>query len=191
MKTKGMGGESKSHPTINIPCVNVAVELRWLSLGLLIFQNTLLVLAMRFSRTNNDGPLYLTSTAVIAAEFLKVSSCVVILRSEADAWSDVFSLLSSELANVDTLKVSVPGFLYLVQNNLLFVAVSNLDAAVYQVTYQLKILTTAFFTVVMLGRHLQKHQMGSLLLLTGGVAVVQLAKNEGKVAVHAEDQNPT
>lgn len=186
-----MGGESKSHPTITIPIINKTFELRWLSLSLLIFQNTLLVLAMRVSRTNNEGALYLTSTAVITAEILKVSSCIVILRTQANNWNDVISLLATELANVDTIKVAVPGALYLVQNNLLFVAVSNLDAAVYQVTYQLKILTTAFFTVVLLGRHLLKHQMMSLLLLTSGVAVVQLAKSEGKAAVNVEDQNPT
>lgn len=43
-----------------------------------------------------------------------------------------------------------------------------------QVTYQLKILTTALFSVSMLGRKLGIYQWLSLLILMGGVALVQV-----------------
>ena len=61
------------------------------------------------------------------------------------------------------------------QNNLLYVAASNLDVATYQITYQLKILTTAIFAVLILKKQLIKSQWLSLGLLIMGVAMVQLS----------------
>ena len=67
----------------------------------------------------------------------------------------------------------VPSAVYLIQNNLLYVAASNLDVATYQITYQLKILTTAMFAVTMLGKKLLPTQWLSLLTLVAGVAFGQ------------------
>jgi UDP-sugar transporter A1/2/3 len=72
--------------------------------------------------------------------------------------------------------VGVPAFLYTVQNNLLYVALSELDAPVFQVLYQLKVLTTAVFAVVLLRKHLSKRQWISLVMLAMGVSLMQLAE---------------
>ena len=73
------------------------------------------------------------------------------------------------------IQVMVPSAVYLIQNNLLYVAASNLDVATYQITYQLKILTTAMFAVTMLNKKLLPTQWLSLVTLIAGVAMVQLS----------------
>ncbi|KAM7054348.1 UDP-N-acetylglucosamine transporter isoform 2-T5 [Molossus nigricans] len=74
---------------------------------------------------------------------------------------------------METIKLAIPSGIYTLQNNLLYVALSNLDAATYQVTYQLKILTTALFSVSMLSKKLGVYQWLSLVILMTGVAFVQ------------------
>lgn len=163
-----------------------------LSLTLLMLLTTCQVLAMRYSRTAKpaapistsdvDGAQkeprrYLTSTAVVCAEALKVAICLwLVLRSHGyDARDAALELRQEIIVNWrECAKLAIPAGLYTLQNNLLFVALSHLDAATYQVTYQLKILTTALLSVLMLRRRVARYQWLALLLLMAGVALVQL-----------------
>lgn len=59
----------------------------------------------------------------------------------------VKQLLREEFVNkpVQTMKLAIPAGIYTLQNNLLFLALSNLDAATYQVTSKVKFLFNTNF----------------------------------------------
>jgi len=149
-------------------------NLKYISLVSLILQTTCVVLLLRYSRTKQTEP-YVSSTAIVASEFIKGVICVVLVWLENDRSFDrLFRKLNEEIYRkpADTLKLAVPSGLYAIQNNLIFVALSNLNAATYQVSYQLKILTTALCSVFMLGKKIHQHQWFSLCMLAIGVAFV-------------------
>ena len=79
--------------------------------------------------------------------------------------------------------------LYVVQKQFLYMAMSNLDAAVFQVTYQIKTLLTAVFSVILLQKKLTALQIVALISLTAGVAIVQLDKVDEKSSESGQEQN--
>ena len=79
----------------------------------------------------------------------------------------------------DALKILVPALLYLLQNSLLYVALSNLTAPIFQVTYQGKLVTTAVVSVIMLQRKYSFQQWVCLVALSLGVAIVVLGEKGG------------
>jgi UDP-galactose transporter len=74
----------------------------------------------------------------------------------------------------EALKVSVPAILYLLQNNLQYLAVGKLDAATYSATYQTKIIWVGILSVILLGRKLSCSKWTGLFLLTIGVVLIQV-----------------
>ncbi|XP_075972843.1 UDP-galactose transporter [Anticarsia gemmatalis] len=153
--------------------------IKYVSLVILTLQNAALGLSMRYARTRTDVEMFSSAAAVLMAEVCKLIICLCLVMQESGGVKKgMQSMYNIVILNVrDTLRVCVPSFLYIVQNNLLYVSASNLDAATYQVTYQLKLLTTAFFAVLVLKRQLKKWQWFALAWLAAGVALVQLANS--------------
>lgn len=142
-----------------------------------------------------NGLRYHTSTSVFLNEVIKLAiSATVALYDLAKNLPPgtpatvLFSNLLSTVFAGDSWKLAIPAALYTLQNSLQYVAVSNLDAATFQVTYQLKILTTALFSVIMLGRVLSIKKWAALGLLMAGVAIVQLPPSNPEPAVEAGKQ---
>ena len=122
-----------------------------------------------------NGHRYFTSTAVLMNEVIKLSiAAFVAIRDTSSTLGPgassktILKTLYSQVFSSDSWKLAIPAALYTFQNTLQYVAVSNLDAATFQVTYQLKILTTAMFSVTMLKRTLTGKKWMSLVLLMAG-----------------------
>merc|ERR1719431_7518 len=146
---------------------------------------------MRHTRTR-QGDMYISTTVVIMTELVKTLVCLfLVFKDEGYSVKGWLDHLHQNIIQepMDTLKLAVPSGLYTLQSNLLYVAVSNLDAATFQVTYQLKILTTALFSITMLGKALSKQHWGALLLLFVGVSTVQIQNATKKVDLSQADQS--
>ncbi|KAF2857666.1 hypothetical protein K470DRAFT_266674 [Piedraia hortae CBS 480.64] len=170
------------------------VPMKHIALLTLVFQNSLLILVMHYSRTMPPvgGQRYFTSTAVFLNEVIKLAISLSmalydIAKSprtrEPSTAAGIFSELARGVLTGDSWKLAIPAVLYTLQNSLQYVGISNLDAPTFQATYQIKILTTALFSVALLGRSLSARKWLSLLLLTAGVALVQIPTEKGYVKV--------
>ncbi|EGB13064.1 hypothetical protein AURANDRAFT_58573 [Aureococcus anophagefferens] len=141
-----------------------------ISLAVLMVQNSALTLAMRYSRTRKTAHRYHPSEAVVMSEVVKL---IISLALAAKAQEPRPAMAGRGLlARPGSYVLLVPAALYAVQNNLQYVAASNLEPAVFQVLYQMKVLTTAFFSVVLLKRELKPAQWSAIALLAAGLATV-------------------
>ncbi|KAJ2811762.1 UDP-galactose transporter Gms1 [Coemansia furcata] len=153
------------------------VPLKYVSLVVLTVQNSLLALVMRYSRIVGNVR-YFTSTAVLLSELTKLFVCLYLCARESMHENNGrldMRRLYADVFGGDSWKMLIPAGLYTIQNNLQYVAVSLLDAATFQVTYQLKILTTALCSVLLLGTSLGAMRWVSLFALTLGIIFVQFS----------------
>lgn len=167
------------------------------SLISLVVQQSGLVLMIRYSRTAGTGAdhiSYIPSVVVVSAEILKFMlnlTLEITVKQPDGAKTEITEILRS-MVNMESLKLLVPALLYLIQNNLLFVALKNLSVPVYQVLNQGKLFTTAFFSRLLLDKKISNCQYFSLLMLATGVVVVQQSANKDHTdnSSSTEEGNP-
>ena len=151
---------------------------KYTALTLMLVQNASFVLIMRYSRTQQQtsaspADQYNVSIVVTLQEFFKLALCVGVLSAQAGGSLAVG--LSPLGRPRDLARIAVPAICFSIQNNILYVALSNLDPLLFQITYQIKTLLTALFSVCLLKRTLTSRQWLSQLGLMVGIVLVQLA----------------
>jgi len=164
---------------------------RLVLLVLMVVQNSAVVLFGRYTRADKtEEELFVINDLILVTEAGKfILACILEYRATNGnlAKSVKENIID---APVDALKILIPSMLYLLQNSLLYTALSNLSAPIFQVTYQSKLLTTAIVSVIMLQRTYSIKQWICLVLLGFGVAIVVLGEkkngDEGK-EVEQED----
>jgi UDP-sugar transporter A1/2/3 len=124
-----------------------ADRLKWIALSLLVFQNGITPLILRFAMSEaSSKDRFDTGQAVLVQEAMKVGLSIVLLLSEAGSVPELAATLRKEVVEkpADTLKLAVPAVLYFIQNVMMQLGSANLPAAVFGVTYQGRTLVVAF-----------------------------------------------
>ncbi|KAF4964160.1 hypothetical protein FZEAL_10886 [Fusarium zealandicum] len=179
--------ETFPHGPASRPGTFLGLTKKQWSLTTLTFQNSALILIMHYSRVMppSGDHRYFTSTAVFLNEVIKLAvslSLAIYDTSKTLAPTTPATVLFEQIYNSvfagDGWKLALTAAFYTLQNMLQYVAIGNLDAVHFQVLYQLKILITALFSVVLLRRHLGPKRWLALIILTLGVSVVSLPQSD-------------
>ena len=164
--------------------MNVVSKTGLLVLLLLALHNCFHTLLMRY--VMKDRPKFLTSSAVLGTEFLKmIASVCFIVFYERKTFGSIIQYLKEDYRN--TLLLIVPAMAYNLQRSLEYVALANLSAAMFSVLVQSKLFFTATFAMAILQRRLKIVQIISLVLLTVGVMLCNLSKAMDKPSTQEEE----
>eukprot|EP00571_Detonula_confervacea_P017432 CAMPEP_0172301992 /NCGR_PEP_ID=MMETSP1058-20130122/3773_1 /TAXON_ID=83371 /ORGANISM="Detonula confervacea, Strain CCMP 353" /LENGTH=408 /DNA_ID=CAMNT_0013012315 /DNA_START=85 /DNA_END=1311 /DNA_ORIENTATION=- len=150
---------------------------------LLAVQNCSKNLLLRF--VMKEHPKFLTSAAILGVEGVKLTlSLLYIVLIQRRPIMSAVTFMQQDKKN--TYLMAVPATLYSIQMTLEYVALGNIDAAVFSVLVQTKLLATAGCAVLILGKRIKKVQLISLILLTVGVMLCNM-KNVGNAESEKED----
>lgn len=153
-------------------------SLKHLSFIMLVVQNTALGIVSKYSRLVK-GPKYQPGTAILMVEMLKFLLCfLVVWKVKGGKMGAAVRALRVEVfADVEGIKkMTVLAALYAMQNIVALFAYDYVDVATYQIVYQLKIITTAMFMIVLLNRRFSAVQWCAMIALMIGVAVCSYSR---------------
>ena len=138
---------------------------------LLAFQNCSKNILLRF--VMKEHPKFLTSAAILGVEGVKlVLSLLYIVLIERRPVASAVTFMKQDRRN--SLLMVVPATLYSIQMTLEYMALGNIDAAVFSVLVQTKLLATAGCSVFIMGKRIRKVQLISLVLLMIGVMLCNM-----------------
>jgi UDP-sugar transporter A1/2/3 len=149
----------------------------------LIAHNVTSLIVTRYSRTIPAEKKFSIPCAVITSELMKGGVCLCVLLLNEGSFSALLKAVARE-----HWKSAFPAALFFIQNQLLYVGLTHLDAASFQILMQFRLVTTALASVLMLNKRLSLQQWLSLLILGAGVAVVQLSIKRTSTAEHRQNQ---
>lgn len=149
----------------------------------LVSQNTIAILLNSHALTphiKESGTAFNPQTGAILQDFIKILPCFAISVALGERPSAVLK------SRTEVLRSGVPGFCYLLQNNLSFVAVSHIGPAEFAATQKIRILFVAVFSSWFLGKKVGCHRWFALMALCFGVLLVRASMN-----LNSDDTGPS
>lgn len=173
-----------------------AALLKWGSLLLFLCQNTLNPVVFRYATTETTSSARAsTSVILFVTESLKlILSFGLLIVEEGSSLNAAGAIVYNQWLKKPraSMVLGLPALIYALQNALLQWSAGNLPAALWQVTYQGKILVVAGLSVVLLRKEIKRVQWFAIAIMGLGIAVVQLSNAKEKKQdsmANASEQN--
>ncbi|KAJ3228094.1 hypothetical protein HK099_006719 [Clydaea vesicula] len=148
----------------------------------LVLQTSSVSLLLRYSFISTNIQ-YLKSTTIFFSEIIKfvIATTAVFLKCKGK-FKEFGKVFSDDVLDPKQYYVMIiPALIYALQNNLLFIAVSNLDPATFQIIIQSKIITTAVFSFFILNKKFENQKIFALILLMFSVILVQFGPGKSEL----------
>ncbi|KAI1719661.1 nucleotide-sugar transporter domain-containing protein [Ditylenchus destructor] len=164
----------------------------YVGMTLLTLQQASMPLMARSARDREQKNVFITTVNVLFMDLIKIGICsVVLIANDLSITRFLASYRKAIVGDpVEMAKLCFLSLIYTIQNNLYYIALSNLESTTFCVVYQMKILTTALMLRLVLKKPLSWTQWLALVVLIVGVTNVQLQYQPPK-SVNGAEQNPT